>query len=56
MIEILYTMAGALFTGGVIYGGIRADLRNAVTCAIEAKAEAGEAHKRIDRLLLKGNV
>lgn len=43
-----------LLIAGALYGGIRADLRHAMTCANEAKGSATEAHKRIDDILVKG--
>lgn len=43
-----------LMVAGALYGGIRADLKHAITCAAEAKQAAGRAHERIDGLLRKG--
>ena len=38
---------------GAIYGGIRADIRNAIERAAAAEARADKAHQRIDTLLLE---
>lgn len=50
----LWQIAVQLLVAGAIYGGIRADLKNAKECAQEAKSEAAQAHQRIDALLMKG--
>lgn len=52
--QIISGIVTGVFFAGAMYAGIRADLKGAIACAIEAKAEAGEAHKRIDTLLLRG--
>ena len=46
-------IAGQLVTAGAIYGGIRADIRNAIERAAAAEARADKAHQRIDTLLLE---
>jgi len=53
--QILTGLVTGLFFAGAIYGGIRADLKSAITCAIEAKATATRAHDRIDVFLAKGH-
>lgn len=54
MPEWLLQIGAYVAFAGAVYGGIRADLRNAVECAREAKASAGRAHERIDGILIKG--
>lgn len=60
---ILGALGGQVFTAGAIYGAIKGDIKGAVKdaahakdCALEAKGEASEAHQRIDKLLMRGNV
>lgn len=54
-------LIGQAFTAGAIYGAIKGDIKGAIKdaatakdCAKEAKGDASEAHKRIDKLLMKG--
>lgn len=51
---LLREVAVALIAAGAVYGGIRADLRHAVRTAEGAVTAAGEAHRRIDSMLMKG--
>lgn len=50
MIQVL----GMIATGAGVYAAIRADLARAIVTAENAHSSAGEAHKRIDSLLMKG--
>lgn len=43
-----------LIAAGAVYGGIRADLRHAMRTAESAVRAAGDAHRRIDSMLMKG--
>jgi hypothetical protein len=51
--QLALVVAGQLVTAGAVYGGIRADIRNAIERAASAEARANSAHLRIDQLLLK---
>lgn len=54
MPEWLLQVGAYIAFAGAVYGGIRADLKNAKECAQAAKASATRAHDRIDNLLVKG--
>jgi hypothetical protein len=54
VLSLLREVIVALVAAGAVYGGIRADLRHAIRTAEGAVTAAGEAHRRIDNVLLGG--
>lgn len=52
--ELWQYIIGQLFVAGVVYGGIRSDIRTLYREVTEAKTGAHQAHQRIDQLLMKG--
>lgn len=50
--SLIWQIGLALLSAGAVYGGIRSDLKAMHEKISSAKESAGEAHKRLDSILL----